>query len=123
MSLTSTISGMRVRLRLTLLYGLLFVISGLQALAGSPPDAPGLHVALGGAIASGRRLLDEAEELWTKAGDDVRERWLRDRPLLKVAEKLGYEFDLLQSVIDINTQQVKVRDVAASIVERASRRS
>lgn len=66
---------------------LLFLISGFRALAGELPDDPGLHVALGGALESARRLLEETEALWDSVAPEARERWRRDVALLKVAGK------------------------------------
>lgn len=64
-------------------------VMALRALAGSASRlrTPESHVALGGALALGRELVDAAEALWDQAEAAERERWRRDRPLLEVAGK------------------------------------
>lgn len=58
-----------------------------QALAGMDPSSPATHVALGGAIAQARRLVEACAPHWSAAPESERERWERDRPLLEVAGK------------------------------------
>ncbi|HEY8207225.1 MAG TPA: acyl-CoA dehydrogenase family protein [Myxococcaceae bacterium] len=64
-------------------------VLGLRALASSPSGlrTPESHVALGGALALGREVVDAAEPHWEQADAAERERWRRDRPLLEVAGK------------------------------------
>jgi hypothetical protein len=66
---------------------LLFLIAGLRGLAELPPDEAGLHVALGGAIAQARRLLDECHPHWATVAPGIRAHWERDAQLLHVAER------------------------------------
>jgi acyl-CoA dehydrogenase len=66
---------------------LVAAIAAVRAVAAADPTAPEVHVALAGCIAVARSLIDETEEHWALARDDVRERWSRDRALLRVAEK------------------------------------
>jgi len=62
---------------------LLAVAAALRALAAAPPLAPATHLALAGAIATTRELLDRAP--WASLDPDAHARWQRDRPLLDVA--------------------------------------
>jgi alkylation response protein AidB-like acyl-CoA dehydrogenase len=55
------------------------------------PSAPETHVALAGALDLGRRLMAEAEAVWSAAPEDVRARWERDRALSGVAERARSE--------------------------------
>ena len=59
----------------------------LRALAAADPSSAGVHVALAGALAGSKQVLDELEPAWASVPAAVRERWERDRPLLHVAEK------------------------------------
>ncbi|WP_394829433.1 acyl-CoA dehydrogenase family protein [Pendulispora albinea] len=56
-----------------------------RAMALSDPTAPELHIALGGALAHIRALLDRATPLFGAAPDETRTRWERDRALLGIA--------------------------------------
>jgi acyl-CoA dehydrogenase len=49
------------------------------------PRAAATHRALGGLLASLERAVERAEPLWAQVDADVRARWQRDRPLLRVA--------------------------------------
>jgi acyl-CoA dehydrogenase len=60
--------------------GLVVLLQGVAAL---PPSAAETHVALAGALATTRRLLDGAA--WGTAAPATRAAWERDRPLLDVA--------------------------------------
>jgi acyl-CoA dehydrogenase len=57
------------------------------ALAARDPSDRATHIVLAGAIATARRTLETHASLWDAAPADVRERWLRDQPLLRVAQK------------------------------------
>jgi alkylation response protein AidB-like acyl-CoA dehydrogenase len=57
----------------------------LRALAGEDPRAPEVHVALAGALASTRRIVERLEAVWVDGDVDERARWDRDRALLDVA--------------------------------------
>jgi hypothetical protein len=61
------------------------VLAALRQLATAPPLAPATHVALAGAIALTRALVDQAP--WDTLDPDAFARWKRDRPLLEVAGK------------------------------------
>jgi hypothetical protein len=58
-----------------------------QSLAQLDPSSPVTHVALGGALAQVRRLVEACEPHWATAPAQARVRWERDRPLLEVAGK------------------------------------
>jgi len=64
-------------------------VMALRALASSPSGlrTPESHVALGGALALGREVVEAGEPFWERAEAAERERWRRDRPLLDVAGK------------------------------------
>jgi len=62
------------------------VVLLLRALNAEPALRPETHLALAGAIASARRLLDGGA--WAQVEDSVRERWERDRPLLDIASSV-----------------------------------
>ena len=64
---------------------LLAAVSGIRTLATAPPLAPETHVALAGAIALTRELVERAP--WDSLDADALARWQRDRPLLEVAGK------------------------------------
>jgi acyl-CoA dehydrogenase len=57
------------------------------ALAARDPSAAATHLVLAGAIATSRRTLETHASFWDAAPEDVRTRWLRDQPLLQIAEK------------------------------------
>jgi hypothetical protein len=59
----------------------------VRSLALSDPESPAVHVALGGVLDLFGRLLERAAPLWERVDAPTRERWERDRPLLKVAGK------------------------------------
>jgi acyl-CoA dehydrogenase len=63
------------------------VLLSLHALANEPPAAPDVHVALSGALALGRSLIEESDTYWPTATPEARARWERDRPLFTVAER------------------------------------
>ena len=68
--------------------GLAAVVVTLRGLANAPPDAPGVHLALAGALSSLRELARASEPAWAASGDpDGAGRWVRDAPLLGIAEK------------------------------------
>jgi hypothetical protein len=56
------------------------------ALAGEDPGAPELHLAVAGLLGTSRALLAEAAPCWQLAGPEVAARFLRDAPLLQIAE-------------------------------------
>ncbi len=59
----------------------------LRGLALEDPSSPAVHVALGGALELGRRLVSELEERWPQVDARTRELWERDKHLLSVAGK------------------------------------
>lgn len=65
----------------------LAVAVALRGLALTDPASPAVHVALGGALDLGQRLLDGLGEWWPKVDAPTRERWERDKGLLGVAGK------------------------------------
>lgn len=66
---------------------LLAVLAATRALAASDPSAPETHVALAGAIAETRAVIDACEPAWERVDPALRARWQRDRALLDVASK------------------------------------
>jgi acyl-CoA dehydrogenase len=66
---------------------ILAALASLRSLAEEDPSAPELHLALGGAIRIGRRIVDATEGAWAKTEEGPRRAWERDRALLLVAEK------------------------------------
>lgn len=62
-------------------------IAALASLAGRPPLEPAVHLALGGALAGFEAWIRRTEEVWSRTDPEVRQRWTRDRPLLRVAGK------------------------------------
>ena len=65
------------------------VAASLAALADEPPLAPSTHVALEGALQLGRQAIEALDLGAAPPGcDDERARFERDRPLLRVAEKV-----------------------------------
>lgn len=66
---------------------ILLLITAARALATMAPDDPTTHVALGGLLASSRRLRDELTPHWQLVAPAPRALWERDRPLLDVAGK------------------------------------
>lgn len=65
---------------------LLALATATRALAGADVRAAPTHVALAGVLALMQREVAEIEAAWAAAPDDEAARWLRDRPLLRVAE-------------------------------------
>lgn len=66
----------------------LAALEALRAIAHEAPAAAATHLALAGALATLDGLLQEADALWAEAPDTAaRARWLRDRPLGRVAGK------------------------------------
>lgn len=59
----------------------------LRALAVEPPASPAVHLALAGTLEQTRAIVEALEPHWSLVSGEVRERWLRDRPLLGVASK------------------------------------
>lgn len=57
-----------------------------RSLALAPPLAPHVHVALGGLLGQLRDLQARIEPLWQDVAVTIRERWLRDRKVLAIAE-------------------------------------
>jgi alkylation response protein AidB-like acyl-CoA dehydrogenase len=64
---------------------LLAAVATLRSLADAPRLAPTTHLALAGAIAATRELVERAP--WNTLDSDAHARWQRDRPLLEVAGK------------------------------------
>lgn len=62
-------------------------LQALARLAALDALAPATHVALGGVLAIGHGLIEEADRLWSEAQDEAANRWRRDRELLGVAAK------------------------------------
>jgi alkylation response protein AidB-like acyl-CoA dehydrogenase len=62
---------------------LLAGVAALRSLAAAPPLAAATHLALAGAIAATRELVERAP--WSSLDPEARARWERDRPLLDVA--------------------------------------
>jgi alkylation response protein AidB-like acyl-CoA dehydrogenase len=60
-------------------------LQALARLASLDPLAPATHIALAGALAFGRGLIEEAERFWAERDDEPFRRWRRDRDLLGVA--------------------------------------
>ncbi len=67
------------------LEGLLVPALALEPLVDQDPLDPSVHRALGGVLAHTRQLLDDLGPHWGAVDPVVRERWERDRVLLKVA--------------------------------------
>lgn len=60
----------------------------LHTLTARQPEDPVWHVALAGVFEATHRLIDAHADEWSKAPAPVRERWLRDQPLLLVASQV-----------------------------------
>jgi acyl-CoA dehydrogenase len=60
-------------------------LHALARLAALDPLAPATHIALAGALAIGRGLIEEAERHWAEQDDEPARRWRRDRELMGVA--------------------------------------
>ncbi|TAK27901.1 MAG: acyl-CoA dehydrogenase family protein [Myxococcaceae bacterium] len=67
---------------------LLATIAALRALSAEPPSGAATHVALAGAFRSVARIIAEADERYAAEADDEAARWVRDRALLRVAERV-----------------------------------
>lgn len=67
---------------------LLMLVAAGGELAACPPSDEATHVALGGWLASLERLIASSAEHWGLVDAQTRERWERDRPLLRVASKV-----------------------------------
>ena len=63
------------------------VVVALAGLAERPPLEPAVHLALGGILASFEGWVARTEDAWARVEPAVTERWIRDRPLLRVAGK------------------------------------
>lgn len=60
-------------------------LHALAQLAALDSLAPATHIALAGALAIGRGLIEEAERHWAERDDEPARRWRRDRELMGVA--------------------------------------
>jgi len=60
-------------------------LQAARALAALSPADPALHIALDGYLSEVTRLVKDANQQWTD-GDGTGERWLRDSPLLTIAQ-------------------------------------
>ncbi len=60
---------------------------GFASIADADPTSPGVHRLLGGLLARTRELVELGEAYESLLDPETRERWIRDRPLLKVAER------------------------------------
>lgn len=67
---------------------LLSTIAALRSLSTEPPSGAATHVALAGAFRSVARIITEADERYAAEADDEAARWVRDRALLRVAERV-----------------------------------
>lgn len=67
---------------------LLSTIAALRSLSGELPSGAATHVALAGALRSVARLTAEADERYPAVAGDEAARWVRDRALLRVAERV-----------------------------------
>ncbi len=67
--------------------GMAALLVTTRALAAETPSSPAVHVALAGLLTQVGELVQALEPLWQSAPAEVRERWVRDRPLLQVAAK------------------------------------
>lgn len=63
-------------------------VLAIRGVAEADPVAPTTHVALGGIFGMADSLLESAAPHWVSVDEAVRERWLRDRPLLTVASEV-----------------------------------
>ncbi len=66
----------------------LALVVAMRGLALADPTSPAVHMALGGTLDLCQRLVDGLEPLWARVDAPTRERWERDRALLKVAGKV-----------------------------------
>lgn len=77
--------GERHRWPPELIERLLAATATMRQLAAAPASAPTTHLALAGAIAAARELVERAP--WDTLDPEALARWRRDRPLLEVAGK------------------------------------
>lgn len=63
------------------------VALGFASLAAEDPTSHGVHRLLGGLLARTTELIQRSEEYEPLLDAETRARWIRDRPLLKVAER------------------------------------
>ncbi len=63
-------------------------LAALVTLGAAPPLDRGVHVALAGVLSGVRGTLADASAHWASAPDEVQRRWLRDAPLLHVADRV-----------------------------------
>lgn len=61
-------------------------ITALSPLADEDPLDPRVHLGLDAALAATRELAADIGALWPGVDEDTRARWLRDQPLLRIAE-------------------------------------
>lgn len=66
---------------------LMLIAAGRELAAASPLDAA-LHVALGGWLAAIERVIEGSAEHWGRVDAETAGRWVRDRPLLRIASKV-----------------------------------
>ena len=67
---------------------LLATLVALRSLASEAPSSAAAHVALAGMFRAVARATDAVDALYASAGGDEAGRWLRDRALLRVAERV-----------------------------------
>jgi acyl-CoA dehydrogenase len=77
--------GLRFGWATGVLEDLLAALASAVALASMNPSAKGTHLALAGLLANATRIIDQLD--WAPVEPAERERFLRDRPLLRVASK------------------------------------
>jgi len=64
------------------------LIASLRGLSEDDPEAPSLHVALGGALSIEQKILNSLQSSWDLVDVDTRDRWKRDSIILGVAGKV-----------------------------------
>ncbi len=67
---------------------LLSTLVALRSLASESPSSAATHVALAGVFRAVARATTEVDERYAAQGDDEASRWVRDRGLLRVAERV-----------------------------------
>ncbi|MCY1034078.1 acyl-CoA dehydrogenase family protein [Corallococcus sp. BB11-1] len=80
--------GRRCGWPVTLREELVAVAVLMRALSKEDPSDPGVHVALGGALAQLHRAMERCETAWEGVDVETREKWQRDRHLLDLAAKV-----------------------------------
>ncbi len=60
---------------------------GFASITSVDPTSRGVHRLLGGLLTRTRQLIDEGQAYEAQLDPETRARWIRDRPLLKVAER------------------------------------